>query len=256
MKEDLKKINIGVIGLGLIGGSLALRLAKEGINILAFSRSLNPNTENTPFKWVGNDLSRLNECQIVFICSPISSICTTLEKIAQYLKPGTIISDVASVKSEIVEFATKNFRKDCFFIGGHPMAGTEKQGFANAFPELFEGRPWVLIKDTENSQANAHLEGVLKLTGAKVLWSDSQSHDRAVAYISHLPLLLSLKLLQTIQNISDPEIKTLAENLASSGFEGMVRLAKGNKELNEDILKNNDSNIKAVYKEFESIDVI
>ena len=142
------------------------------------------------------------------------------------------------------------------------MAGTEKSGFANAFPELFENRPWALTppiqryedqpsSGAENLELKMELlEHIISLTGARIIHCSAEEHDKAVSLISHLPLFLSICLLNTVNNLSDDAVRTLALSLASSGFDSMTRLARGNPVLNADLLTLNELEVLNAYKNF------
>ncbi len=247
MKNTNKKV--GIIGLGLIGGSLALKLASQGFNIVCIVRNKSSISADHPFTLVSENCSDLHDCDFVFICTPLSLIVETLTKIQPYLKPSAIVTDVGSVKGFICEAAEEIMRKDCTFIGSHPMAGTEKSGFVNAFCSLFEGRPWAIMNHS-NKAAHDELTKLIELTDAKIIFSEPNIHDQAVSLISHLPLLLSIGLLNTVDNIQDPNLKEISLALASSGYEGMVRLAKGNQTLNKDLLNFNSDNVKKAFEIF------
>ena len=243
----MKIKKIGIVGLGLIGGSLALKLLIEGYDVSAYDPNLKSNSVRLDSsKLVLNEnLKFLDTCDLVFICVPLRHIVESIEEIQPYLKSGSIITDVGSVKSFVCDKVKEIFkRNDCCFVGGHPMAGTEKSGFENSFPELFEGKTWVLMSENEE------LKSVIEKTGAKVLITSAEKHDKAAALISHLPLLLSIGLLKTLENLSDQELKTLAMQMASTGFNGMIRLAKGNSVLNTDLLSLNKLNLKEAYERF------
>jgi arogenate dehydrogenase (NADP+) len=258
---SLNEKRIAVIGLGLIGGSLALNLAAQGAKIIGFVKNKFDFT-NAPFELVTQEYEHLKTCDLIFICTPLNKITRIIEEVQPYLKTGALLTDVGSVKDPICRAATKIMRHDCHFVGGHPMAGTEKSGFANAFPELFKGRPWALVPPSplnsgNNTESNLNvnqelLKQAIECTGAKLVLTDAQKHDKAVALISHLPLLLSLGLLNAVNNLKDAELKELALILASSGFEGMVRLAKGNPELNRDLLQFNRKQVQEAFEAFLS----
>ena len=241
--SEFKKI--GIIGLGLIGGSLAKKLHEKNMSILGFTRNKN-SCLDAQFE-VTENLENLKSCDLVFVCGPLSEILNTLQKIKNYLRPNCLVTDVGSVKTFICEQAPKILGEKINFIGGHPMAGTEKQGFENSFPELFQNRPWVL------TQENQKLKNLLEKTGSRVIYADPEEHDQAVAFISHLPLLLSISLKETINKINNPRIKFLAESLKSSGFESMTRLANGNEILNRDLLSLNKYNINKSLCLFEEL---
>lgn len=242
MEIQHKQLRIGIIGLGLIGGSIALNLHKQGYTVLGFSQ--NSATVDMADFQVEKAYNRLQECQVVFICTPLSRVIDTLSMIQKYLSPGTIVTDVGSVKESICQAAQASASKDIVFVGGHPMAGTEKQGFKHSFPELFKGCKWVL------TESHSLLEGLISSMDAEVIVTDPQSHDRAVAIISHLPLLVSMALESTLKKYENSSIQELATQLASSGWRGMVRLAQGNPTLNKDLLSLNHEHLEEVYKLF------
>ena len=247
---------IGIIGAGLIGGSLALNLAQQGLKVALLVRNkqnfIDKNANKlkaNSFYFISEDFSDLQKCDFIFICTPLREILNTLELIIPYLKPEVIITDVGSVKTNICQQAQLILAKtiNINFVGGHPMAGTEKIGFENAFAELFTNRPWALMTE---AQKFPELIELISLTKANIIFTAAQEHDQAVSLISHLPLLLSIGLLNTVNNYADSNIKDLALQLASSGFDGMTRLAKGNQVLNEDLLKLNSSQIQKAYFQF------
>ncbi len=247
---------IGIIGAGLIGGSLALNLAQQGLQVALWVRNkqnfLTKNSEKLQanlFCFISEDFADLKQCDFIFICTPLREIVNTLELIVPYLKDKVIITDVGSVKANICEQAKLIVNKttNINFVGGHPMAGTEKVGFENAFAELFADRPWALMPEAEKFP---ELIELIELTKAKIIFTPPNEHDQAVSLISHLPLLLSIGLLNTLNHYPEPNIKNLALQLASSGFDGMTRLANGNQILNEDLLELNSKQIQKAYSQF------
>lgn len=238
---------IGIIGLGLVGGSIALNLTAQGHKAIAIVKNQLEIPPKHNLALITDNLEALKECDLIFICTPLNAICATIQAIQPHLKKNCLVSDVGSIKQFICEKALKYMRSDCIFIGGHPMAGTEKAGFENAFPELFENKTWALIETNFESDL---LTKTIESLGAKVVWTKASEHDKAVSLISHLPLLVSMGLLNTLENFPDSQIKQLAQNLASSGFASMTRLARGNSELNRDLLYFNQSEIKLAYAEF------
>lgn len=132
------------------------------------------------------------------------------------------------------------------FIGGHPMAGTEHKGLDASFETLFNGAKWVLTPSKWCSDTQI-LEKIITELGAVTVIADPAEHDRAVALISHMPLLLSQALLEFVQNHSDSK---LALELAASGFKSMTRLAHTNPELAKDMLSGNKKNVLIAINEF------
>ncbi len=234
-----EKIKIGIIGLGLIGGSIEKRLAlkPELYEIKTVSKSQNRNFELVDLK---------NE-DIVFICSPQSEVNRILSEIAllQSKQEGafekTIISDVASTKKRIKDKADQLGLKN--FVAGHPMAGTEKQGYESSFPELFEGAKWILDSEAPRSAVLEKL--ILEDLGAKIEYLDVETHDKAVAVTSHLPLVLSLALAKLGMQLP------AAKKTIGPGFKGMVRLAGGNVSMGKEIIDLNRNNINEAWQDYK-----
>lgn len=233
----MKNINIGIVSLGLIGGSILKSLYKK-YNLYAVSS--NPQTREKLKAYTSNisdDLSLLKQCDLVFVCSPMSKTVKMLDSLENILKPETIVADVCSLK----EFVTKKHRP-YIFIGTHPMAGTENSGFDSSFAELFQGATWVLTPDdmqkTKDEESLNLLSSVIMCTGARTIYMNAKEHDRAVSLISHMPMLVSQSLVKIIMNDKN------AAMLASSGFRDMTRLALSNIHMADDMIEMNKKNIE------------
>ncbi len=233
----MKNINIGIVSLGLIGGSILKSLYKK-YNLYAVSS--NPQTREKLKAYTSNisdDLSLLKQCDLVFVCSPMSKTVKMLDSLENILKPETIVADVCSLK----EFVTKKHRP-YIFIGTHPMAGTENSGFDSSFAELFQGATWVLTPDdmqkTKDEESLNLLSSVIMCTGARTIYMNAKEHDRAVSLISHMPMLVSQSLVKIIMNDKN------AAMLASSGFRDMTRLALSNIHMAADMIEMNKKNIE------------
>lgn len=227
-------MNIGIISLGLIGGSLFKCLALTEHNIFVVTRN-----EQTLQKAalhsanVSSDISSLKNCDIVFVASPISQTLNMLDKLEHILSPDCIVLDCSSVKEFVMEK-----KRPYKFIGSHPMAGTENAGYDASFKELFHGAKWVLTPGTDISETDISVvSDIINLTGAKIIIADAKEHDKAVALISHMPLLLSQALFHCASQ------NKLALRLASSGFRDMTRLAMSNLSMAQDMRDFNALNI-------------
>ena len=229
-------MRIGVIGLGLIGGSIFKNILEgKKHEVVGISRSVNEFN-------VSKDYNNLKGCAIVFVCTPMNVTLDILDKLNEYLDEKTIVTDVCSLK-EFVSKKTYNYK----FVPSHPMAGTEHQGWEYAFPDLFEGATWaVTLKDDTDKKDFEVLKTVIEELGAKVVLTTPREHDRAVALISHAPMLIAQAL---CKNIEDNE---LAQQLASSGFRDTTRLAMSNIEMANDMIKMNETNIKEVVSMLNS----
>ena len=225
-------MKIGIIGLGLIGGSLALTLRSLGWEVLGTSR--NPRTcalavERSVVDSASVELSHLTAARVIFICTPIVKIVPIVEQLADLLSPETILTDVGSVKGKIVRSASQLWPN---FVGGHPMAGTAEQGLDAAQFDLFRDRPYVLTPLENTPPESVELVAQLaESLPARVYRCAPESHDRAVALISHLPVFVSAGLITTCLEETNAEVLQLAQQLASSGFADTSRVGGGNPEL-------------------------
>jgi len=227
---------IAVIGLGLIGGSILKGLKNKGYKLIGDSR--NP---DTVAKAVEQELitgSNIEEADVIFICTPINKTLETIKCAADRAKPGAIITDAASIKGFVMDYVNA-LPEPINFIGGHPMAGTEHKGLDASFDTLFQDAKWVLTPSKWFSDTQI-LEKIITELGATPIITEEKEHDRAVALISHMPLLLSQALLGFVQGQPDSK---LAMELAASGFKSMTRLAHTNPELARDMLSGNKTNI-------------
>ncbi len=220
---------VGIVGLGLIGGSLALDLTALGHTVLGVSRRLNSCTlacARGAVTLASQDERILRAAQVVFVAVPIGEVLPTVARLAQILPEGTVITDVASVKGSIVTQATELWP---WFIGGHPMAGTADQGMAHALRGLFRDRPYVLTPIAQTCPvALAQVMALVDGLGARRLNAAPPDHDQAVALISHLPVLISAAL---VLSAGQSAVLPLAQALASSGFADTSRVGGGNPQL-------------------------
>ena len=225
-------MNIGIVGLGLIGGSIGLDLRSRGFDVFGVS-SREQTCQRAVALGVADaasvNLSDMASVDVVFICTPLGSIESIAQNLVPYLSPDTILTDVGSVKTPIVQSVSSLWPN---FVGGHPMAGTAESGIEAAVPDLFVGRPYVVTPTAETPIAAVErVEEIARSLGAKVYRCEPEEHDRAVAGISHLPLFASATLIAAVANESDRDIVKLAQHLASSGFRDTSRVGGGNPEL-------------------------
>jgi arogenate dehydrogenase (NADP+) len=257
---------VAIVGLGLIGGSLGLDLRshhevlgvshkeetcqKAEQNKVVDKAILLP--EDREIDEVSADL--LKTAEIVFICTPINKIASSFKKLIPYLSSETIVTDVASVKVPIVrdclsliEEHQKHSPSKIYFLGGHPMAGTEKSGIEAAQKDLFKGASYVFTPTDKTAKT---LENVKKLRdmaennlGSIIYECSPTEHDRAVAWISHLPVMISASLIDACTKETDQKVLELAKQLASSGFRDTSRVGGGNPELGLMMAEYNQENL-------------
>ena len=249
-------INIGIVGLGLIGGSIGLDLRSLGYRVLGVSRREQTCQKALALGAVDEaslDLSLLSIADIIFICTPIAVIIPTLEELIPFLSPTTIVTDVGSVKVPIVEAV---FHLWPNFVGGHPMAGKAENGIEVAQLGLFENRPYVLTP-TENTPLESieKVESIARMLNSKVYFCEPHEHDQAVAWISHLPVMASASLILACMSEANPTVFKLAQDLASSGFRDTSRVGGGNPELGLMMAKYNRGEVlRSLYSFREEID--
>ncbi len=228
-------MKIGVVGLGLIGGSIFKKLIAEGFDVAGVSKS--QNGEN-----IFKTYDALKDCDIVFVCSAMNKTMVVLDELESFLAPETIVTDVCSLKTFVCE-KKRPYR----FIPSHPMAGTEHQGFENSFPELFKDARWVLTPYDKMDGITDLIQVIQKL-GANAILTTPEKHDEAAALISHMPMVVAQAL---FMSACDNE---LAMDLASSGFRDMTRLAMSNTEMANDMVTMNSKNIQnAILKLYKSL---
>lgn len=225
-------MNIGIVGLGLIGGSLGLDLRTLGHQVLGVSRQ-EQTCQRAIERGVVDDaslnLTLLAAADVVFICTPIAAIAPTVQQLIPHLSPDTVVTDVGSVKAAVVDEVAALWHN---FVGGHPMAGTTDNGIEAAVLGLFADNPYVLTPiDTTPASAVKRVEEIVRSLTSRVYFCRPEDHDRAVASISHLPVMVSASLIDSCMNESDSTVLELAQHLASSGFRDTSRVGGGNPEL-------------------------
>ena len=225
-------MKIGIVGLGLIGGSLGLDLRSLGHQVSGVSRqerTCKIAVARGAADEAATDLALLADTDLIFICTPIAHIRSTVSQLIPYISLATILTDVGSVKAAIVQEIAPLWSN---FVGGHPMAGTAESGIEAALHGLFAGNPYVLTPtETTPPESIALIESILRPLQVRLYQCQPEAHDRAVAWISHLPVITSASLIAACLSEADPNVLKLAQDLASSGFRDTSRVGGGNPEL-------------------------
>jgi arogenate dehydrogenase (NADP+) len=249
-------MKIGILGLGLIGGCLGFDLRSQGHHVLGVSRRESTCVRAVEIGSVDQaslDLSLLASAEVVFICTPIGLIVPQIKELIGYLPKTTIITDVGSVKKPIVEAISPLWEN---FIGGHPMAGKTDSGIESAQRHLFVNRPYVLTPiETTASHVVPIIEEIVRSLGSVIHHCQPEQHDRAVSWISHLPVIVSASLIAACLSETDPEIAELAQKFASSGFRDTSRVGGGNPELGVMMAQyNRQALLNSLYQYRENLD--
>lgn len=244
MKAQQDRRRIAIIGLGLIGGSFGLALKAAGVeNLEIVGHDLDRSAASEAHRLgaidrAEHDLPRaVREAAVVVIATPVLAVAEVMREIAPHLAPGAIVTDTASTKAQVMEWAERLLPQGVQFVGGHPMAGKEAQGIKNAEAGLFQGRAYCLCPAVRADEAAiTAVIGLVRLIGARPLFLDPQEHDQYAAAISHMPLILSTALFTLVR--SSPSWQDIAP-LASSAFRDLTRLASGDPRMSHDICVTN-----------------
>lgn len=223
---------VGIVGLGLIGGSIGLDLRAQGIKVQGLvhrSSTAERAMERGLVSAVSTDPACLACCDLVILALPIPALLKPNAELLEALPAEAVVTDVGSVKQPVLqEWKGRHPR----FVASHPMAGTAQAGVEAGQRDLFQGRPWIATPDAEtDAAALAVVEDLARRLGSRWFTAGAAQHDQAVALISHMPVLVSAALLRAAGDERDPEIRTLAQALASSGFADTSRVGGGNPDL-------------------------
>ena len=226
---------VGIVGMGLIGGSLGLDLMAQGAQVRALVHR--PATaERARHRQLATDVSTdpgvLEGCGLVVLALPLDRLLDPSTEWLKAVSHGAVITDVGSVKAPVLERWHSRVPR---FVASHPMAGTAEAGVEAGVAGLFAGRPWVATPTaTTDPDALAEVRRLGEAVGAHWLTCDARSHDQAVALISHLPVLVGAALLQAAHGEAADAggaLPALVRALASSGFADTTRVGGGNPEL-------------------------
>jgi len=232
---------VAIVGVGLIGGSFALALRASGFAGKIVGVSSPEAVRVALERRVIDQALPLAEAaalaDLVYLARPIEGILSVLDELDQYVKPDTLITDAGSTKAAICARAAEKIHRGQF-VGGHPMAGKEARGAAEAEASLFRGRPYILTSPCQE------LEQLVGSFGARVVILPAEEHDRLVALTSHLPQLISTALAASIG--TEPE----ASRVAGPAAMDLTRLALSPYEIWRDIFATNAPNIDAALGVF------
>ncbi len=244
--KDLQ--NIGIVGPGLLGGSIGLALKSREVSarIVGIGHrkvSLDRAVEIGAIDEGTQDLSRLAGCELVILATPISLIKHTIDALGSVLDPGTVVTDVGSTKRTICQWAKSLRRRKIEFVGSHPIAGSEKRGIDFARPDLFVNANCFVTPISGDSERAVGLVAELwTLIGMRVVTVPPAQHDQLLAAVSHLPHIVAAGLVQTC---SEDQLK-----FTGTGFIDTTRIASGDVNLWHDILVSNSDKISTVMKKF------
>ena len=259
-EQNMTDSTIGFIGLGLIGGSIAraIKRRQPQVRIMAYMRTRARLEQakadgivDVILEGIGDQLS---QCDLIFLCTPVEYNAQYLTAIRPYLKEGALITDVGSTKTSIHEEIARQGLEDRF-VGGHPMAGSEKTGYENSSDHLLENAYYIVTPPVgadgslpfeEQPENVRRILTVARIIGAIPMVLDYRVHDRVVAAISHLPHLIASSLVNLVRD-SDTPAGTM-KRVAAGGFKDITRIASLNQVLDQ--IRGRDN--EGIYKLFET----
>lgn len=252
---------IGFIGLGLIGGSIArgLKRADNNITIMAYMRTRSKLEQAKKDGTIDIILDGIDEqlsmCDIIFLCTPVEYNASYLEKIRPYLKPGAILTDVGSTKTNIHKTVIEMDMEDVF-VGGHPMAGSEKSGYENSTDHLLENAYYIISPTAKNTPEQIdRMKQIALAIRAIPLVLTYEEHDFSVGAVSHLPHLIASSLVKLVKD-NDNENEVM-KRIAAGGFKDITRIASSSPVMWEQICMTNTDNLKVLMRRYiESLESI
>lgn len=245
-----------IIGVGLIGGSLGLAIKRKGLagEVAGIDRS--DSTLEQAVECGAIDTKSISPhfaggADLVVLATPVGATATVLKTVAAHISPGTLLTDVGSTKTFVLAEVKKALPEHSVFIGGHPMAGSEKAGINGADPYLFENAFYIITPDKNASmekidQLKALVEGI----GAKPVLMSPEEHDLSVAAVSHLPHIAAASLVNFLYNLPQGE---RISPLAAGGFRDTTRIAAGDPEMWRDIFLTNGAAALKMLGEYRTI---
>ncbi len=250
----MTEITIGFIGLGLIGGSIARSLKKFRPEIKLAAYSHTPATlsyalaEGIIDEAYTQFDSRFSGCRYIFLCAPVSTNLEYLQFLKKIISPDGIITDVGSVKCEIHQMVSELGLDHCF-IGGHPMAGSEKTGVQNSTDYLIENAYYLITPGSEiNITKLSEFIDLIQSIGSIPMVLTAREHDYITAAISHLPHLVASSLVNLVHKLDTPEEHMRA--IAAGGFKDITRIASSSPEMWQPICMENRTQISRVLDEY------
>jgi len=246
---------LSIIGVGLIGGSLARALKRAGVcgEVVGCGRDIINLQQGLELgvidRYTTDPAQAVIDADLVVVAVPLGSMAATFHKIHDSLAPQTILTDVGSAKASVVAAAQQHLGNHLpYFVPGHPIAGTEKSGVVASFPELFENRRVILTPLSETlPQATAKVTTMWTHTGAQVIEMPVAHHDEVLAATSHLPHILAYSLVDTLTRL---EGSTDIFRFAAGGFRDFTRIASSDPRMWHDICVANQAAILKILATF------
>lgn len=238
---DISDFHVHIVGLGLMGGSLAMVWRNRIRRITATDTCIDVLSAAKANGLVdGCGPLEVSQADVIVLAVPADRMKTILDTMS--LKPGQLVIDIGSTKTDICNIFDQ-LPTGIESVGGHPMCGVAENGFENAFATMYEGAQFILCETTGTTDRTRQVaEQLVHASGAIPLWMDRQQHDYLTALTSHVPHLLSFALMRLAEDVSQEENELY--NLAAGGFDGATRLARTSETMIRGMLTTNSGNIK------------
>jgi prephenate dehydrogenase len=259
-------MQLGFIGFGLIAGSIAKAVRSNEITATWTMRAWSPSgagpaqavEDGVIDRAAPTALDVLADTDLVILAGPATACLEALDSLSgpwrAALPPDAVITDVASTKAALLGRADAGGLR---YVGGHPMAGLEASGYPASRPDLFVDRPWVIVPGGSATPADVdRVTGLADACGARAVRLDARVHDRAVAGISHLPMLVAAALVEAVAGRTDGETRPdwdVARSLAAGGWRDMTRLARGDPAMGSGILVTNSEAVTDRLRDLRAV---
>ncbi len=250
----MKDSKLAFIGLGLIGGSIArgIKRSNPKATIMAYMRTRSRLEQAREDGIVDVILSgvgeELRQCDLIFLCTPVEHNASYLSQIGPFLKPGALITDVGSTKTDIHRHVTR-LGLESVFVGGHPMAGSEKTGYEHSSDHLLENAYYIITPTAKSTREQTdRLVAVARSIGSIPIVLDYEQHDRITAAISHLPHIVASSLVNLVRDSDSGD--SMMKRLAAGGFKDITRIASSSPEMWEQICMTNSQNLSHILKQY------
>jgi len=247
---------VAIVGVGLIGGSLALALKEAGVagHILGFDLDLHNLDQALQLGVIDHACSEAEElfaADLIFLSTPVLAMAAALTAIAPHLKPGAILTDGGSVKEAVITALESLLPPTVRYVPGHPISGTERSGAQAAFATLYRGKRCILTPtERTDPQALALVTALWQAVGCEVILMDAEKHDRILAAISHLPHMVAYALVNAVGAYDRYEENILL--YSAGGFRDFTRIASSDPTMWRDIALTNRDALLEMIERFEA----